>query len=634
MAAVSSGGADVPRGSSPRPEARPGEEGFDGFNMELPENCIEYMVFVVDPQTESQSLLLFLEGVRKAAMHLCEELTHAYIWQRQAFGLEVKVEKGRCLVYLHGITDYGDNVEDEWLIVYLLRELSKKFPSLWVRVSDSDGEFLLIEAANVLPKWLNPEMDSNRVWVHDSRLHIIPSTAGTGPMSGSISLEQAVNFLRSSPEALVHSDLIEAEAFYRLGKYPAQVTDSMHHSLAAIPRKLAYILHKRPKAIAPATEAFYLRDPLSLKPLLSPSKSLIFPPEDLVTVSIRFTKILFAQIVSQRFDPPPAWKTLLRKATAEASGGAEEARIELRQLELGMKVTAGFEMLIAKAEQSGSRTVREVAVLVEDLEEDGNQALPTDNVLRAWPDVNREDDDSWMNINYQDFERELEGRRNEGGATDAGFGDSNTHADLRKMVSRFEAFLNDEVAGIDGAEVDELDIDDDNDDSDEESNSEDEDEDKEVSFDEEQFASMMREMMGFPPEVLVQDMDRDKGKGNPGVPASQIVPDEDEEIRQLAAQMESELRSHGALHLDPTPGGARALKDARLKTQHTNTSNDASSEGESDAGEEIDIDYNLAKNILESFKSQAGVAGPAGNLLGLMGMSLPRDEDDGEEEKN
>lgn len=31
------------------------------------------------------------------------------------------------------------------------------------RVEDNDGEFLLIEAADYLPKWLNPESSENRV---------------------------------------------------------------------------------------------------------------------------------------------------------------------------------------------------------------------------------------------------------------------------------------------------------------------------------------------------------------------------------------------------------------------------------------------------------------------------------------
>jgi hypothetical protein len=66
-------------------------------------------------------------------------------------------------MYLHGLTNYGDSVEDEWLIVYILKELSNQFPDLWIKVVDTDGEFLLIEAANALPRWLNPEIADNRV---------------------------------------------------------------------------------------------------------------------------------------------------------------------------------------------------------------------------------------------------------------------------------------------------------------------------------------------------------------------------------------------------------------------------------------------------------------------------------------
>ena len=66
------------------------------------------------------------------------------------------------MIYLHGVTSYGDSVEDEWLIVYILKELSSRFPELWIKVVDTDGEFLLIEAANALPQWLNPEIADNR----------------------------------------------------------------------------------------------------------------------------------------------------------------------------------------------------------------------------------------------------------------------------------------------------------------------------------------------------------------------------------------------------------------------------------------------------------------------------------------
>lgn len=37
-----------------------------------------------------------------------------------------------------------------------------------IRIEDNDGEFLLIEAADYLPKWLDPDNSANRVSIHKS----------------------------------------------------------------------------------------------------------------------------------------------------------------------------------------------------------------------------------------------------------------------------------------------------------------------------------------------------------------------------------------------------------------------------------------------------------------------------------
>lgn len=65
--------------------------------------------------------------------------------------------------HLYGITYYGDNIQDEWFIVSLLFHLSREIPKLIVRCCDSDGEFMLIEAAEHLPQWANPETCEQRV---------------------------------------------------------------------------------------------------------------------------------------------------------------------------------------------------------------------------------------------------------------------------------------------------------------------------------------------------------------------------------------------------------------------------------------------------------------------------------------
>ncbi|KAI1370284.1 SGT1-domain-containing protein [Hypoxylon crocopeplum] len=607
------------------------EDGFSGFPRRLPENCVEYLLFVLDNRIKAHSLLSELETIRKAALQLCDSVAKEFIWQRDSF--QLRIERDQDLVYLRGATDYGDSVEDEWLIVYLLRELTRSFPSLWVRIFDSDGEFLLVEAANVLPKWLSPEIDGNRVWMHDGKLHILPLAASSGEKR-SLSLIEAVSYIKSDPGALIHSTFVEAEGFYRLEKYPGQVTDSIHYSPVTIPRKLVYILHERPSTIAPAVEAFYLRDPVAMKPLASSSGSMHFPPNDLVTVSVKFTKVLFAQLKSQHFPPPPIWTTVFEVAEKQTSD-TEDAQKRLSRLEIGMKVTSGFEMLATNANKKDNRLAREFAMLLEDLEEDGVEVLPTNDEMETWKDVHREDDESWLDINFEDFENELQGNRGPRKGAESGFGDSSAQADLQKIVSRFETFLNDETAGIEGAEMEDMDEDDDSSDEDEDDS---DDEDKEVSFDEEQFSKLMREMMGLP---AAGPTDLDNASGHLEDDTGHVTfKEEDEEdddtgIAQLAAQMEAELKEHGALKLDPEPDKAKAIEARdgnKAKDKEKDVLGGITDDGEESGEEEVDVDFNLAKNLLESFKSQAGMAGPAGNILGMMGLQLPRDEDEDDDD--
>ncbi|GJC91779.1 regulatory factor sgt1 [Colletotrichum higginsianum] len=490
----------------------------------LSENCVRYCIFLIDSKAQSDQRrhLSRLEDLRKSALELTNRLTADYIWQKGSLTLDVVTSEG--LTFLQGTTDYADAIEDEWLIVYVLRELSKTHPTAWVRVFDVDGEFLLIEAANVLPRWLSPETDFNRVWINNGRLRIIPQPSESSSKSVLLTLPDAVRIIKTAADSLVLSDLIEAEAFYRLEKYPGQIQNSLHHSLVTVPRRLAHVLHLSPKAVAPAVESFYLRDALDLRALLSRTSDLQFPPKDLVTLSVKFTRVLFAQLISQRFDPPVPWAGLIQQAKGT----------ELKRLEIGMKLTCGFEIMMNNVGKIDSRHAREAGIIVEDLKEDGDSVLPGDEDIRTWKDAFREDDETWMDINYEDFENELSGRR-----------------------------------------------------------------------------------LG---EHTEEELD-------------------DEELQKLASQLEAELNAHGALRLSQPRNKVSTLEDkgkgkekapvgsSNMSATAEHVATDDEDEDDGDNGE-VDIDYNLAKNLLESFKGQAGMPGPTGNILGMMGLQLPRDEDD------
>lgn len=68
---------------------------FDGFPKRLPDDCVEYSLFVIDAKLKSQKELVSrLETIRKEAHKLADGLLQEYIWQRDGFKLELESEKG------------------------------------------------------------------------------------------------------------------------------------------------------------------------------------------------------------------------------------------------------------------------------------------------------------------------------------------------------------------------------------------------------------------------------------------------------------------------------------------------------------------------------------------------------------
>nr|XP_020021631.1 protein ecdysoneless homolog [Castor canadensis] len=90
------------------------------------------------------------------------------------------------------------------------------------------------------------------------------------------------------------------------------------------------------------------------------------------------------------------------------------------------------------------------------------------------------------------------------------------------------------------------------------------------------------------------------------------------------AQMDQEL-AH------TTIGKSFSTQKQVNKKPPSQTTNNNSEEEDYGAGDSVmtpvDVDLNLVSNILESYSSQAGLPGPASNLLQSMGVQLPDNTD-------
>lgn len=107
-------------------------------------------------------------------MTFVEKMIPDHIWHRDSFELTLSKESKGAIECTMRV---GDSIDDEWLVVYLLWQVTKQFSVAaryyFVHVSfnslisysvcDADGQFLLIEAADKLPAWVTPENVENRV---------------------------------------------------------------------------------------------------------------------------------------------------------------------------------------------------------------------------------------------------------------------------------------------------------------------------------------------------------------------------------------------------------------------------------------------------------------------------------------
>lgn len=129
----------------------------------------------------------------------------------------------------------------------------------------------------------------------------------------------------------------------KISEYPERARRNMHSVRVRVPVAVAQVLRHEPCLISLAVEGFYDRDIDAMKYAARMER---FAPrgreEELVRVSVRMSRAMYAQLVQQTFSAPKCYPMPDRSDTA--------AYLEA---ELGMKIACGFEMVYQMRRREG-----------------------------------------------------------------------------------------------------------------------------------------------------------------------------------------------------------------------------------------------------------------------------------------
>ncbi|XP_055131773.1 protein ecdysoneless homolog isoform X3 [Symphalangus syndactylus] len=587
------------------------------MKLDTMEDTVEYHLFLIpDESRDSDKHEEVLQKYIERIMTQFAPMLVPYIWQNQPFNLKYKPGKGGVPAHMFGVTKFGDNIEDEWFIVYVIKQITKEFPELVARIEDNDGEFLLIEAADFLPKWLDPDNSTNRVFFHHGELCIIPASRKPGAESWlpatPPTIPQALNIIAAHSEKILASESIRAAVNRRIRGYPEKIQASLHRAHCFLPAGIVAVLKQRPRLVAAAVQAFYLRDPIDLRAC---RVFKTFLPETRIMTSAHGFEILcskcsphFSDCKKSLVTASPLWASFLEslkkndyfKGLIEGSAQYRE-RLEMAENYFQLSVDRPESSLAMSPGEEILTLLQTIPFDIEDLKKEAANLPPGD-------------DDQWLNLSPDQLDQLLQEAAGKKESESVSKEEKEQNCDLTQVSESMKAFIS-KVSTHKGAELPQ------------------EPSEAPITFDADSFLNYFDKILGPRPhesdsddldeedfECLDSDDDLDFETHKPGEEAS--LKGTLDNLKSYMAQMDQEL-AHTCISKSFT---TRKQVEPVSQTTDNNSDEEDSGTGESVMAP-VDVDLNLVSNILESYSSQAGLAGPASNLLQSMGVQLPDNTD-------
>jgi hypothetical protein len=328
------------------------------FDGNLSNESVVNLSFHWDERSQSCPQFESVVRYHRLVSNQLEELSRGYVWHDEPFRLGISFDyKG--VASLTGSAKIGECVDDEWFIVYLVLQISKLFPELIISVTDNDGQFMLMEAADHIDDWLGPENADNRVWIKEGLVHIIPYDEPGKLKSGGMKLNSALQCMFGATRTGV---TLASEAFQRAirarstGVYPAKALADAHTAMCVVPHWLSELLQRHPNIISRAVAAFCAADKDTLRKactVVTTSDSisvvtstatklaLLTNNATWVAVPVRFTRALYAQLTfKDNFNPPRKYHSVMRRMAAAQSRKVTHA------FELGCRLACGIDCAV------------------------------------------------------------------------------------------------------------------------------------------------------------------------------------------------------------------------------------------------------------------------------------------------
>lgn len=433
--------------------------------------------FDVAHYDSEQNVLTLYETVKK----YLDSLSSIYIWHKDKLVLNYVCnlsDKLKPKYFFEGKTYYGDNIDDEWFIVYMFLQLSSEIPHLNISIIDNDGEFLLIEASDHIPQWITPENCSNRVWLRNGKLNIIPlEESSCKTTENGILLLAALNYMNTPNNTSVCNISAQNCILNRTNQYPNKIKAAYHNTVCIVPIHVAFILQSHPNIISDVLACFCNGTKANKTHMSNLNKfginDVIKNDSNFVCIKILLTRAMYAKLMFQSFHPPKKLHKVMNKVVsnfvrkeemkpnATSNSVSLAMRLATKAFDIGCRLMCGLEVLYQNSKGNVLKYSNQLTDKPDVFIDNSLMTLVSNSdlihqiVLSETLEV---DSASWLYLKPEEFEKEMNDRM---------CGGSNIHSDnvaesdinsinmmqnLEKMVKNMHLFMESE-SGIDGVEV-------------------------------------------------------------------------------------------------------------------------------------------------------------------------------------